>query len=85
MKRFIFFVILMGSLLFLGCAPTHKHCISKQEVMQSVPYCCKYGAGYCESTCYRTSYVEQCQEWACDSGYVEVDGKCVKRGSFYSR
>jgi hypothetical protein len=59
-----------------GCL--HKHCVSSRTVSQQVSYCCKQGKGYCESTCFRTQEAQQCTSWACDAGYVEQSGKCVK-------
>jgi hypothetical protein len=35
-------------------------CVSWADRDVQVPYCCKYGRGYCESTCYRTQRQSVC-------------------------
>ena len=35
-------------------------CVSWADRDVQVPYCCKYGSGYCESTCYRTQRQSVC-------------------------
>jgi hypothetical protein len=39
-------------------------CVRSGDTYIQVPYCCKYGRGYCESTCYRTERRTVCIEQA---------------------
>ena len=39
-------------------------CVRQGDKYIQVPYCCKYGRGYCESTCYRTERRTVCLEQA---------------------
>lgn len=72
--------ILLGlaSLALGGCA--HGTCVSWAYGTMSVPYCCKQGNGYCESTCFRTQETRRCTAIACDPGYVNHPRaiRCVK-------
>ncbi len=75
---YLFVPIVIFLLVSTGCGPKHQHCVSWSDRQRSVPYCCKYGNGYCESTCYRTEYYKECTQWVCDEGYErDEDNKCV--------
>jgi hypothetical protein len=71
---YLFLLILVFLFACIGC-DMHQHCV--EWTTTQVPYCCKYGNGYCESTCYRTQNI--CARSVCDAGYERVagKGKCV--------
>jgi hypothetical protein len=61
-----------GDLLVLGLnvkpeiSSTRKEgkCIGWTDTYVQVPYCCKSGRGYCESTCYRSERRSVCSSWS---------------------
>lgn len=71
--------ILIPLVLFVlsGCATdmyAHQTCVRTDKVKHQERFCCGQSdySGYCGSYCYRTYYMDECVEWACEEGYVNV-------------